>query len=148
MANGKFPDTLVLPITTFFGSSGECPADLKAQISQGNTFSVAFDMTEAPHAPGGDGLVFLKTDPQSNFVAAKRVQLSNEGLSNAIGFMGTATTEATIFGTKQLVTRIFLVGTPKGDVFTWATGMIVNDNCSLINRAEDEALMTTLKLKR
>ena len=148
MAQGKFPDTLVLPMTTFFSGTGKCPPDLQAQISQGNTFSVAFDMTQAPHAPGEDGMVFLKTDPQSNFVAATRVQLSNEGLSDNIGFMSIGTTQATIFGQKHVVTRIFLVGTPNGGVFTWMTGMIVDDSCSLTNGAEDEALTSRLELKK
>lgn len=139
-SNGQFPATLVLPFTTLYRSTG-CPGALAAQITQGNTFSVAFDMTQAPHAPGQNGLVYLKTDPQSNFVAASRVELANEGLSDAIGFMSTGSTQATIFGEQQTITRIFLVGTPNGNVFTWQTGMIVGSSCLLSNGAVEEALL-------
>lgn len=143
-ANGQFPDTLVLPFTTLY-SSGGCSKGFVAQITQGNTFSAAFDMTKAPHAPGQNGVVYLKTDPQSNFVAAKRVELANEGLSDKIAFMSVSGTPAKIFGEQLTVTRIYLVGTPKGDVFTWQTGILLGNNCIVTNGKLDDAVVAALK---
>lgn len=138
---GKFPDTLVLPFTTLYQP---CSGNVATQIQQGNTFSVAFDMTKAPHAPGQDGLVFLKTDPESNFQAAARLQLSNEGLSDKIGFMSIGSVKATVFGQPETVTRLFLVGTPDGDVFTWMTGIFVG-NCIVTNGEVDQEMLARIK---
>ncbi len=121
-----------------------CPKVFAAQIKQGNTFSAAFDMTQAPHAPGENGQVYLMTDQESNFIAAERVELANEGLSDAIAFMSTGTTKATIFGEEQLVTRIFLVGKPNGAVFTWQTGMFIGDSCIVTNGTTDTELLAKL----
>lgn len=143
MSNGPFPETLVLPFTTLYRDSG-CPGDFATQLAQGNTFSAAFDMSQAPHAPLEDGVVYLTTDQESNFVAGSRVELANEGLSDAIGFMSIATTPARIFGGEQTVTRVFLVGRPAGSVFTWQAGMIIGDNCVVTNGAVDEALLARL----
>lgn len=141
---GNFPDTLVLPFTTLYES---CSGNVATQIQQGNTFSVAFDMTQAPHAPGQNGLVTLKTDPQSNFQAAATLQLFNEGLSDAIGFMSDGSVEATVFGQPETVTRLFLVGTPNGNVFTWQTGIFVGD-CIVTNGEVNQEVIAKLQQSR
>ncbi|HWP44392.1 MAG TPA: hypothetical protein VNO14_14195 [Blastocatellia bacterium] len=138
---GKFPDTLVLAFTTLYQP---CTGNVATQIQQGNTFSVPFDMTKAPHAPGQNGLVFLKTDPESNFQAAAPLQLSNEGLSDKIGFMSVGSVKATVFGQPETVTRLFLVGTPKGDVFTWQAGIFVG-NCIVTNGEVAEEVLAKAK---
>lgn len=101
-------------------------------------------MTKAPHAPGQDGLVFLKTDKESNFQAAARLQLSNMGLSDVIGFMSIGSVQATVFGQPGTIKRLFLVGTPKGDVFTWSTGIFVGD-CIVSNGAVSKEMVAKLK---
>jgi hypothetical protein len=138
---GKFPDTLVLPFTTLYEP---CSDNVATQIQQGNTFSVAFDMTKAPHAPGQNGLVYLKTSQESNFQAATPMQLSNEGLSDKIGFMSIGSVKATVFGQPATITRLFLVGTPNGDVFTWQTGIFVG-NCIVTNGEVNEEMVAKIK---
>jgi hypothetical protein len=130
MTQLKFPNTLVLPMTTLFE---DAPSDshIVRQIKQGNTFSIAFDMSQAPHVPGGNGLVHMQPDEQSNFKAMTRVQMSNEGLSDMIGFMSIENTEAVVFGEKVRLTRVFLTGKSHGDVFIWQAGVILNDEISI-----------------
>lgn len=138
---GEFPDTLVLAFTTLYEP---CSGNVATQIQQGNTFSVPFDMTKAPHAPGQNGLVNLKTDQESNFKAAGSLQLSNEGLSNKIGFMSVGSVKATVFGQPETITRLFLVGTPNGAVFTWQTGIFVG-NCIVTNGEVNEEMLAKIK---
>lgn len=138
---GNFPDTLVLAFTTLYEP---CSGNVATQIQQGNTFSVPFDMTKAPHAPGQNGLVYLKTDQESNFQAAGPLQLSNEGLSDKIGFMSVGTVQAKVFGQPETITRLFLVGTPNGDVFTWQTGIFVG-SCIVTNGEVNEAMLAKIK---
>lgn len=129
---GQFPDTLVLPFTQLHGNSP--PANTVAlQIRQGNTFSVAFDMTHAPHAPLSDGVVILMQSPESNFRTNAAVTLPNEGLSDRIAFMSTKPITAMIFGNRHTINRIFLVGTPNGNVFTWETGIIIDRSVTVSN---------------
>jgi len=141
---GKFPNTLVLAFTRLYKGSG---GNVATQIQEGNTFSVPFDMTKAPHAPLQDGLVYLKTDPESNFEAADGLQLSNEGLSDKIGFMSIGSVRAVVFGQKETITRLFLVGTPHGDVFTWQAGIFVG-GCIVTNGEVSAELLSKLEQKQ
>jgi len=134
MKTNKFPQMLVLPMTTLFEDTKSGNKDLEyisQQISQGNTFSVSFDMSEAPQEPNRDGLVYMLPNEQSNFKAVKKIQMSNEGLSNMIGFMSIGESKATIFGKDVTITRIFLTGKPDGDTFVWETGIILNNELSI-----------------
>jgi hypothetical protein len=143
-SKSKFPNTLVLPFTSLYPNVNCRSTKLAEQLIQGNTFSVPFDMTHAPHAPGESGFVYLKTDRESNFMAAQKLELANEGLSDKIAFMSTGQTQAMIFGHEYIVTRVFLVGVPNGDVFTWQTGIIIDDTCAVTNRTFDEVLLKRL----
>lgn len=145
MSNG-IPNPLVLTLTTIFQGESDCPSEVVTQLQQGNTFNIAFDTSQAPSAPGEDGLVFLETTPQNNFTAASRVQLSNEGLSDAIGFMSISSTQASIYGTQQTVTRVFLVGRPDGSGgFSWSTGIMLGGSCAITNGSDNDELLARLR---
>lgn len=131
MAQSKFPQTLVLPINKVL-QSGSTQNSIVEKINQGSTFSIPFDMSNAPQEPLTDGLVYMMDIEQSNFKANSKVQMSNEGLSNKIGFMSIEDADVEVFGEKAKLTRVFLVGTPNGDVFTWETGVILNDEIILV----------------
>jgi hypothetical protein len=138
------PNPLVLTLTTIQGS-GSCPDAIASQLSNGNPFNIAFDTSQAPPAPGKNGLVFLETAPQNNFTAASRVQLSNEGLSDKLGFMSTSSTQAQIYGQPYTVTRIFLLGTPDGSGgFTWFTGIMIGA-CVITSGAADADVLAKLQ---
>jgi hypothetical protein len=144
MSNGQFPDTLVLPFTAIHSSSSGCDNGLAAQIAQGNTFSAAFDMTQAPHAPQQNGDVTLRTEAQSNFQASSAVVLDNEGMADTISFFSDGATEAVIFGQPFTVAKIWLQGTPNGEVFTWQAAMWIGENCIVTNVVMgDDALART-----
>lgn len=145
MSNG-IPNPLVLTLTTIVQGESDCSSWVVTELQQGNTFNIAFDTSLAPSAPGEDGLVFLETQPQNNFKAGKRVQLSNEGLSNAIGFMSTSSTQAAIFGSHEMVTRVFLVGTPDGSGgFSWSTGIMLRGSCAITNGSDNDELLARLR---
>jgi hypothetical protein len=132
---GQFPDTLVLPFTSLYQGGGGCSPGLAQNIQQGNTFSVAFDMTQAPHAPNQDGLVTLQQSDQSNFQPSASMQLDNQGLSNEISFISDGPAfQATVFGQSITVTKAWLMGTPNGDVFTWQAAVwFGGDDCIVTN---------------
>ena len=135
MSDGQFPDTLVLAFPYLYSDNG-CPGGFAAQLQQGNTFSVAFDMTQAPHAPGENGLVTLQASAQSNFQPSGSMQLDNEGLADVISFMsggGGDAGQAQIFGGDCTVTKAWLQGQPEGDVFTWKAASGLGDGCIATN---------------
>ena len=138
---GQFPDTLVLPFTSLYQGGSACNPYLAAQIQQGNTFSVAFDMTKAPHAPGEDGMVTLLGSDESNYQPQGSLPLYNAGLSDKIAFVADgAPFYATVFGESVNVGHAYLAGTPNGDVFTWEAGVWLGDDCIALSGAASDAM--------
>jgi len=139
----SIPNPLVLTMTTVQG--GSCPDAIAQQLADGNTFNVAFDTSQAPPSPGKDGLVFLETTPQNNFTAATRVQLSNEGLASALGFMSISSTQAQIYGQQYTVNRIVLLGKPNGGgSFDWSGGVMIG-SCVITSGVPNDELLSTLQ---
>jgi hypothetical protein len=140
-----FPDTLVLSLNKIADGAGCAPA-FAQQFSQGNTFAVPFDMRQAPLKPGDDGLVYLTDQPENNFKAAARYQLSNEGLSNVLAFYSITPIKAEIFGTTQNIQAVSLIGTPSNGGYTWSVTVLVNGTCIVTNGGSvDESVIARLR---
>lgn len=131
MSQLKFPNKLVLPMTTLFENDASPENKIVQQIKQGNTFSIAFDMSRAPHVPGGNGTVKMLAGEQSNFCALKSIQMNNEGLEGMIGFISVENAEAIVFDEQVRMTRVFLTGKPQGDVFVWQAGVILDNEIKI-----------------
>jgi hypothetical protein len=134
-----FPDTLVLAFTTLY-ENVSCPGRLAAQISQGNTFSAAFDMSHVPHSPGGSGAAYLMKRKESNFEPEDRLELVNEGVAGTISFTSIRPVRATIFGESHALARVLLVGKPNNNDFEWLTAIFIGGGCIVTNGASPDLM--------
>ena len=138
---GNLPAKLVLDFTTLYQP---CSGNVGTQIQQGNTFSVPFDLSQVKYQSGNwNGLVFVTTDAENNFQAATQIQLSAEGLSGKVAFMSTGQGKATVYGQPETISRVFIIGTPSGDDFTWQAGVIVG-GCAVTNGEAGDELAAKL----
>ena len=133
---GNLPPRLVLDFTKLFQP---CTGNVGTEIQQGNSFSVPFDLSQVKYQNGNwNGLVFVTTDAENNFQAASQIQMSAEGLAGKVAFMSTGQSAAKVFGQQEDITRVFIIGTPAGDSFTWKAGIVVG-GCAVLNgEASDE----------
>lgn len=127
---GNLPAKLVLDFTTLYQP---CSGNVGTQIQQGNTFSVPFDLSQVKYQSGNwNGLVFVMTDAENNFQAGSQIKMAAEGLAGKVAFFSTTQTTATVFGQQETVTKVFIIGTPSGDSFTWQAGIVVG-GCAVLN---------------
>ena len=138
---GNLPAKLVLDFTTLYQP---CSGNVGTQIQQGNSFSVPFDLSQVKYQSGNwNGLVFVTTDAENNFQAGLQIQMSPEGLSGKVAFMSTDQGKATVFGQPETVERVFIIGTPSGDSFTWQAGVIVG-GCAVTNGESSDEVAAKL----
>lgn len=135
----NYPNPLILSFGLIYNNQG-CNDYIAGQLASGNTFNVSFDMSDAPKKPGDNGLVYLNTNLENNFQAFQRVQLSNEGISGQLAFYSISSTEAKIFDQLVTISKLFLVGTPTMDGYSWYSGVILEGGCIIINKNLTEAL--------
>ena len=138
---GSLPAKLVLDMTTLYQP---CSGNVGTQIDQGNTFSVPFDLSQVKYQDGNyNDYAYVTTDAENNFQAATKMQMFAEGLAGKAAFMFTGQSKATVYGQPETVTRVFIIGTPSGDSFTWQAGIIVG-GCAVTNGSDADEVAAKL----
>jgi hypothetical protein len=135
------PAKLVLEFTTLYQP---CSGSVGKQIQQGKTFSVPFDLSQVKNQGGNwNGYAYVTTDPENNFQATSKIQLSAMGLAGKPAFMSASPAATTIFGQPETVAPVSIVGTPSGSGFTWSAAVRVG-GCMVTNGAHASDLAAKL----
>lgn len=138
---GNLPAKLVLDFTTLYQP---CSGNVGTQIQQGNTFSVPFDLSQVTHQGGmWGGLVYVMTDAENNFQAASQIRMAAEGVAGKLAYFSTSQGKATVYGQDEVISKVFILGTPSGDGYTWQAGIVVG-GCAVTNGAAGDELAAKL----
>ena len=138
---GNLPAKIVLDFTSLFQP---CSCNVGTQIQQGNSFSVPFDLSQVKYQSGNwNGTVYVTTDAENNFQAASPIKMFAEGLAGKVAFMSTDQSKATVFNQQEEITRVFIIGTPSGDDFTWKAGIIVG-GCAVLSGGDSDEVTDKL----
>ncbi|HJQ71325.1 MAG TPA: hypothetical protein VKA70_20270 [Blastocatellia bacterium] len=138
---GNLPPKVVLDFTALYQP---CSGNVGTQIQQGNSFSIPFDLSQVRYEGGNwNGTVYVTTDAENNFQAASPMKMFAEGLAGKVAFMFTGQSKATVFSQQEEVTRVYIIGTPSGDDFTWQAGIIVG-GCAVVSGEDTDEVASKL----